>query len=56
MSIDKILVSLLPVAEAFEQLGIEYYVGGSVASLAHGFYRATADVDVIADNGLLPWV
>ncbi len=49
MSIDKILVSLLPVVEAFEQLGIDYYVGGSVASLAHGVYRTTADVDIIAD-------
>ena len=49
MSIEKILVSLFPVVEAFEQLGIDYYVGGSVASLAHGFYRTTADVDIIAD-------
>ena len=48
MSIEKILVSLFPVVEAFEQLGIDYYVGGSVASLAHGFYRTTADVDIIA--------
>jgi len=49
VSIEKILVSLFPVVEAFEQLGIDYYVGGSVASLAHGFYRTTADVDIIAD-------
>lgn len=49
MSIDNILVSLIPVVEAFEQLGIDYYVGGSVASFAHGVFRATADVDIIAD-------
>ena len=49
MSIEKVLVSLIPVVETFEQLGIDYYVGGSVASLTHGIYRTTADVDVIAD-------
>ncbi|MGH2496792.1 MAG: hypothetical protein ACRDIV_18980 [Ktedonobacteraceae bacterium] len=49
MSIEKILVSLIPVVETFEKLGIDYYVGGSVASLTHGIYRTTADVDVIAD-------
>src|SRR5450759_3802519 len=49
MSNEIILASLLPVVEAFEQLGIDYYVGGSVASLMHGFYRTTADVDIVAD-------
>jgi hypothetical protein len=49
MSNEIILSSLLPVVEAFEQLGIDYYVGGSVASLMHGFYRTTADVDIVAD-------
>jgi len=40
---------MIPVVDAFEQLRIAYYIGGSVASLAHGIYRATADVDIIAD-------
>jgi hypothetical protein len=49
MSTEIILASLIPVVEAFEQLGIDYYVGGSVASLAHGIYRTTAGVDIVAD-------
>lgn len=49
MSLAKILSSMIPVVDAFEQLGVTYYIGGSVASLAHGIYRATADVDIIAD-------
>src|SRR6266699_1417240 len=49
MSVTKILSSMIPVVDAFEQLGVAYYIGGSVASLAHGIYRATADVDIIAD-------
>ena len=48
MSNEIILASLVPVVEAFEQLGIDYYVGGSVASLMHGIFRTTADVDIIA--------
>ena len=49
MSVTNILSSMIPVVDAFEQLRIAYYIGGSVASLAHGIYRATADVDIIAD-------
>ena len=44
---DAIRVSLR-VAEVFEQLGIPYLVGGSVASSLHGIPRATEDVDVVA--------
>jgi hypothetical protein len=32
----------------FEQLGITYYIGGSVASSVHGVARRTNDVDLIA--------
>jgi hypothetical protein len=49
MSVTNILSSMIPVVDAFEQLGVAYYIGGSVASLAHGIYRTTADVDIIAD-------
>jgi len=41
-------LALAPVVEACNQLGIRYYVGGSLASSLHGVPRATNDVDVIA--------
>lgn len=40
---------LLYVAELLERLGIPYHVGGSIASSAHGMYRASADVDIVID-------
>ncbi len=36
------------VGRAFEQLGVAWYVGGSVASSVHGIPRATQDADVVA--------
>jgi sugar/nucleoside kinase (ribokinase family) len=36
------------VIECFERLGIDYFIGGSVASSAYGIARATVDVDLIA--------
>jgi hypothetical protein len=44
-----ILMALIPIVEAFQQLGIAYHIGGSVASSAHGIPRATVDVDLVAD-------
>ncbi len=44
-----ILTAITPVIEVFEQLGVAYYIGGSVASSLHGLPRSTLDVDVIAD-------
>ena len=44
----EILEALAPVVEAFEALGVGYYVGGSVASSAHGLPRASLDVDLLA--------
>ncbi len=38
----------LKVVNAFNSLGIEYYIGGSVASSAFGVARSTLDVDLIA--------
>ncbi len=38
----------LRVAATLERLGIEYLVGGSVASSVHGVPRATNDVDMVA--------
>ena len=39
----------LIVASAFDRLGVPYFLGGSMASSAHGVYRATNDADFIAD-------
>ena len=39
----------LPVIRAFEELGIDYLVGGSLASSFHGTPRSTDDVDLVAD-------
>jgi len=44
-----ILVALDAVIECFEELGIAYYIGGSVASSAYGVARATMDVDLVAN-------
>lgn len=40
--------ALVPVIELFEQLGIAYHIGGSLASSIHGIPRATLDADVVA--------
>jgi hypothetical protein len=44
-----LLTALLPVAEALEAANVPYYVGGSVASSAHGIPRTSIDADLIAD-------
>jgi hypothetical protein len=44
-----ILTALIPVVETFEELGVPYYIGGSVASSAYGLPRATVDVDLVTD-------
>lgn len=49
MSVPFTLLAMVPVVDAFEQLGIPYYIDGSVASLHYGMYRATADADLIVD-------
>src|SRR5205823_9959509 len=46
-----VLAALTPVVQAFEDLGIAYHVGGSLASSVHGLPRATADVDLVAGLG-----
>ena len=37
------------VAQVLEDLGVAYYLCGSMASSYHGIYRATADADFVAD-------
>jgi hypothetical protein len=44
-----LLEALAPVLEALRALGVRHYVGGSVASSAHGLPRASVDVDVVAE-------
>ncbi|GHO65108.1 hypothetical protein KSC_040000 [Ktedonobacter sp. SOSP1-52] len=44
-----VIEALSPLIQAFDQLGIFYYIGGSVSSSVHGMPRRTQDVDVIAD-------
>jgi hypothetical protein len=46
---DDIVAALVPVTAAFQALGIQHYVGGSVASTFHGAIRSTMDVDVVCD-------
>ena len=46
---DDLAVALTPLIDALERLGVAWYVGGSVASTVHGRFRATNDVDVVAD-------
>lgn len=43
------LVAMMPVIAEFEQLGIDYFVGGSIASSSYGVGRSTLDVDIVAD-------
>ena len=48
MTDSDLVAALRPVAEAFDALGVRYYLGGSVASSAHGIARASLDADVVA--------
>ena len=49
MNTSEIIQALTPLVEAFDRIGIAYYIGGSVASSVHGRRRYTQDVDVVAD-------
>ena len=48
MATDSALDVALTVADLFEDLGVDYLVGGSLASSLHGEPRATQDVDFVA--------
>lgn len=45
---DPLAAVIAPVTAILEQLDILHYIGGSVASMTHGEYRQTADVDIVA--------
>ena len=42
------IAALKPVIAALEAAGVEYYIGGSLASSVHGIARSTIDVDIVA--------
>ncbi len=48
MSQNELVAAVMPVVRLFEQLGVAYYIGGSVASSAYGLPRTTLDVDIVA--------
>jgi len=41
--------AVAPVVKAFEELGIPYYISGSIASSIYGTPRSTLDVDIVSD-------
>lgn len=43
------IVALFELIDAFETVGIDYVVVGSLASSLHGEYRASADIDIVAE-------
>jgi hypothetical protein len=49
MALSEPLEVTLAVAAVLERLGVEYLVGGSLATSLHGIPRATLDVDIVAD-------
>ena len=49
MTASDLLSALGPVVDALDALGVRYFVGGSVASSAHGVPRASTDADLVAD-------
>jgi hypothetical protein len=49
MELLDILQVIEPVIQAFKQLDVPYYIGGSVTSSIHGIPRSTVDIDLVAD-------
>ncbi len=45
----EMIQALRPVVKLLEMLGVEYFIGGSVASGIYGVARTTLDVDVVAN-------
>jgi hypothetical protein len=51
MSDPELLAALGPVLRVLDDLGVRHFVGGSIASSAHGVARASVDADVVAELG-----
>jgi len=47
MKKNEIISAIEPLIKAFDELGILYYISGSIASSAFGKARATMDVDMV---------
>lgn len=43
------LAVMILVIDAFDNLGVQYLIGGSLASALHGTARSTLDIDLVAD-------
>ncbi len=51
MTAPDLFLALGPVLEVLRALDVRHYVGGSIASSAHGVPRASIDADVVAELG-----
>jgi hypothetical protein len=51
MTSPDLLAALAPVLRVLRDLGVRHFVGGSIASSAHGVARASVDGDVVAELG-----
>lgn len=51
MSDPDLLAALAPVLQVLRDLDVRHFVGGSIASSAHGVARASIDGDVVAELG-----
>jgi hypothetical protein len=49
MTTPELWAALDPVLRVLRELGVRHYVGGSIASSAHGVARASIDADVVAE-------
>jgi len=49
MEKSEIELALEPVIKAFDEMGISYYLCGSLASSAYGLSRTTQDIDLVSD-------
>ena len=49
MTLPEPIAITLTVTRVLEQLGVTYFIGGSLASAVQGAARATVDADVVAD-------
>ncbi len=49
MQKNEIATALEPVINAFNELGLSYYIGCSIASSAYGIARSTLDVDLVLE-------
>ncbi len=48
-NIELVVTAMTPIIEALEDLGINYHIGGSVASSFYGSISASSSLDIVAD-------